>query len=76
MGNSLTGNSMATKSTNRSSPIPNDPDPNEAVITNEGLFTYLHPQIDITDSIPVSVAAVPEPSTMLLLSLGYPYNHA
>ena len=43
---------------------------------NEGLITWLYPQIDITSSINLSVAAasspapVPEPATMLLLATG------
>ena len=39
---------------------------------NEGLITWLYPQIDITSSLDVNVAStpVPEPATMLLLSTG------
>jgi len=35
---------------------------------NEGLFTWLYPQIDITNSVDVNV--VPEPATLLLVGAG------
>ena len=41
------------------------------VSTGQGLFTFFYGPLDITTSIPVTVnAPVPEPSTILLVSLG------